>query len=135
MCISYSSGPGTHFSSLIILISADLEMAIAYWNIVLKDRFRFLDIWCQFLQVSLENLVGVVGMKEDIHVYHVHLGSLSGPLQLCLTCSISTLYLNFTKFYHTDNNPRIVVLSIVCAQIMQCVCGVHTFTCMCSIEL
>ena len=32
----------------------DLEMAIAYWNIVLKDRFRFLDIWCQFLQVSVE---------------------------------------------------------------------------------
>ena len=44
----------THFSISIILISADLEMAIAYWNIVLKDRFRFLDIWCQFLQVSLE---------------------------------------------------------------------------------
>ena len=31
--------------------STDLEMAIAYWNIVLKDRFKFLDIWCQFLQV------------------------------------------------------------------------------------
>ena len=40
-------------------ISVDLEMAIAYWNIVLKDRFRFLDIWCQFLQVSLVILVDV----------------------------------------------------------------------------
>lgn len=30
----------------------DLEMAIAYWNIVLKDRFKFLDLWCRFLTVS-----------------------------------------------------------------------------------
>ncbi|XP_059490491.1 DCN1-like protein 1 [Neocloeon triangulifer] len=28
----------------------DLDMAIAYWNIVLRGRFKFLDIWCQFLQ-------------------------------------------------------------------------------------
>jgi len=28
----------------------DLEMAIAYWNIVLKGRFKFLDLWCTFLQ-------------------------------------------------------------------------------------
>lgn len=30
----------------------ELEMAIAYWNIVLKDRFKFLDLWCKFLTVS-----------------------------------------------------------------------------------
>lgn len=30
----------------------DLDMAIAYWNIVLKDRFKFLDLWCKFLTVS-----------------------------------------------------------------------------------
>lgn len=29
----------------------DLEMAIAYWNIVLQGKFRFLDLWCKFLQV------------------------------------------------------------------------------------
>ena len=29
----------------------DLDMALAYWNIVLKGRFRFLDIWNQFLKV------------------------------------------------------------------------------------
>lgn len=29
----------------------DLDMAITYWNIVLRGRFRFLDLWCQFLQV------------------------------------------------------------------------------------
>lgn len=30
----------------------DLDMAITYWNIVLRGRFRFLDLWCQFLQVK-----------------------------------------------------------------------------------
>lgn len=30
----------------------DLEMAIAYWNIVLDGRFKFLDPWCTFLKVS-----------------------------------------------------------------------------------
>ncbi|XP_044726666.1 DCN1-like protein 1 [Chrysoperla carnea] len=28
----------------------ELDMALAYWNIVLKDRFKFLDLWCTFLQ-------------------------------------------------------------------------------------
>ncbi|KZC09590.1 DCN1-like protein 1 [Dufourea novaeangliae] len=28
----------------------DLDMAIAYWNIVLDDKFKFLPLWCQFLQ-------------------------------------------------------------------------------------
>jgi len=28
----------------------DLDMALAYWNIVLAGRFKFLDLWCQFLQ-------------------------------------------------------------------------------------
>ncbi|XP_014219862.1 DCN1-like protein 1 [Copidosoma floridanum] len=28
----------------------DLDTAIAYWHIVLKDRFQFLDLWCAFLQ-------------------------------------------------------------------------------------
>lgn len=30
----------------------DLDMAVAYWNICLRDRFKFLDLWCQFLMVS-----------------------------------------------------------------------------------
>lgn len=30
----------------------DLEMAIAYWNIVLSGRFKFLDMWCRFLTVN-----------------------------------------------------------------------------------
>lgn len=32
--------------------SLDLEMSIAYWNIVMRGRFKFLDLWCQFLRVS-----------------------------------------------------------------------------------
>ncbi|BFF96422.1 DCN1-like protein [Drosophila madeirensis] len=30
--------------------SIDLDMAIAYWCIVLSGRFKFLDIWCKFLE-------------------------------------------------------------------------------------
>jgi hypothetical protein len=41
----------------------DLDMAIAYWNIVLKDRFKFLDLWCRFLTVSLRVLVTFCGSK------------------------------------------------------------------------
>ncbi|PRD32006.1 UNVERIFIED_CONTAM: Dcun1d1 [Trichonephila clavipes] len=33
----------------------DLDMAIAYWNIVLPGKFKFLDLWCQFLRVSIYN--------------------------------------------------------------------------------
>lgn len=35
----------------------DLDMAIAYWNIVLDDKFKFLQLWCQFLQVSTYILI------------------------------------------------------------------------------
>lgn len=30
----------------------ELDMAIAYWNIVMRGRFKLLDQWCQFLTVS-----------------------------------------------------------------------------------
>jgi DCN1-like protein 1/2 len=39
----------------------DLDMAIAYWNIVLKGKFKFLDLWCTFLQVRCHTL------SDDIH--------------------------------------------------------------------
>ncbi|XP_033637553.1 DCN1-like protein 1 [Asterias rubens] len=29
--------------------SLDLDMAIAYWNIVLNGRFQYLELWCKFL--------------------------------------------------------------------------------------
>ncbi|CAH1782435.1 unnamed protein product [Owenia fusiformis] len=28
----------------------DLDMAIAYWNIVMNGKFKFLDLWCKFLE-------------------------------------------------------------------------------------
>ena len=28
----------------------DLDVALAYWDIVFKDRFRFLGLWCKFLR-------------------------------------------------------------------------------------
>lgn len=31
--------------------SLDLEDAIAYWKMILSDRFKFLEIWIKFLQV------------------------------------------------------------------------------------
>ena len=31
----------------------DLDMALAYWNIVLKGKFRFLEVWTKFLKVIL----------------------------------------------------------------------------------
>jgi DCN1-like protein 1/2 len=33
----------------------DLDMAITYWNIIFVGRFRFLELWCQFLRVSVIN--------------------------------------------------------------------------------
>lgn len=30
--------------------SLDLELAIAYWNILMKNRFKFIDLWINFLQ-------------------------------------------------------------------------------------
>lgn len=28
----------------------DLEMAIAYWNLILQGRFKFLELWCDYLR-------------------------------------------------------------------------------------
>jgi DCN1-like protein 1/2 len=39
---NYAKNPGQK--------SLDLDMALAYWDIVLKGRFGFLDIWCKFLK-------------------------------------------------------------------------------------
>jgi hypothetical protein len=70
----------------------DLEMAIAYWNIVLQGKFRFLDLWCKFLQVrclicinfknwmhrtfmqecGTDNQQGCKCCKMQLHVLWVH---------------------------------------------------------------
>uniref|UniRef100_A0A1X7SM77 Defective in cullin neddylation protein n=1 Tax=Amphimedon queenslandica TaxID=400682 RepID=A0A1X7SM77_AMPQE len=40
------------FAGVIPLINSikDLEMAIAYWNLIFTGRFKFLDLWCEFLR-------------------------------------------------------------------------------------
>ena len=48
--------------------SLDLEMALAYWDIVLKDRFRFLGHWCKFLKVNTY-------LTHGRHLYIVYLSS------------------------------------------------------------
>ena len=35
----------------------DLDMAIAYWNIVLPGRFKFLDLWCKFLEQNYKRSI------------------------------------------------------------------------------
>lgn len=37
----------------------DLDVAIFYWNIVLKSKFRFLQLWCTFVQVRF-NIFGEI---------------------------------------------------------------------------
>lgn len=34
-------------------------MAVAYWNLVLSGRFKFLDLWNRFLLVSLRDKMGI----------------------------------------------------------------------------
>lgn len=41
----------------------DLEMAVAYWNLVLSERFKFLDLWNRFLLVSSGADVQAVTLK------------------------------------------------------------------------
>ena len=77
-------------------ISADLEMAIAYWNIVLKDRFRFLEIWCQFLQVSW---IYLCFWGEGGYMEHVHTGKSRGTL--LVSPGIKKIAYNYSE---TSNN-------------------------------
>lgn len=37
--------------------SLDLEDAIAYWKMILADRFKHLDLWIQFLTVTEQHLI------------------------------------------------------------------------------
>lgn len=37
--------------------SLDLELAIAYWNILLKDTFKFIDLWIEFLTCTQKRAI------------------------------------------------------------------------------
>lgn len=40
-------------------------MAVAYWNLVLSGRFKFLDLWNTFLLVSVPLLLAVRAQCEE----------------------------------------------------------------------
>ncbi len=63
-----------------LLYVLDLEMAVAYWNLVLTGRFKFLDLWNRFLLV-----------REDVFLLQPFLHILS----MSLTCI--RLQTSFTK--------------------------------------
>ena len=46
-----------------LCLCADLEMAVAYWNLVLSGRFKFLDLWNRFLLVSQIVKLWMHGLK------------------------------------------------------------------------
>ncbi len=48
----------------------DLEMAIAYWNLVLAGRFKFLDLWNRFLVVSL--IITLKTTLENVNITAPH---------------------------------------------------------------
>lgn len=58
----------------------ELDMAIAYWNIVLRGRFKFLDAWCKFLTVCLE-LSSVDCKGLSFYWYYLILGLQYNTLQ------------------------------------------------------
>lgn len=44
----------------------DLEMAIAYWKIILtKGEFKFLDQWCEFLTVNINFMAYIFDSKKE----------------------------------------------------------------------
>lgn len=61
---------------LIFPSHSELEMAVAYWNLVLTGRFKFLDLWNRFLKVRK-----ALGVSENIttvkHTEHHPKGAVS----------------------------------------------------------
>jgi Cullin binding len=49
----------------------DLDMAIAYWNIILHGRFKFLDLWCRYLQVFLILSYFILYRYQKLHVFFI----------------------------------------------------------------
>jgi len=58
----------------LLLLALDLEMAIAYWNIVMKGRFKFLDLWCSFLMVSVHL------SSPPVFSFHSHCSIMGGAV-------------------------------------------------------
>ena len=62
-----------------VFVVSDLEMAIAYWNLVLAGRFKFLDLWCEYLRVSA-------------HIVHLSLSALYPSPSLPPSEALQTSY-------------------------------------------
>ncbi len=62
----------------------DLEMAIAYWNIVMKGKFKFLELWCTFLKVIL-----FLGWTKD----YTHPTGISSTARIIFTDGSHDLYI------------------------------------------
>ena len=60
-------------------------MAIAYWNLIFTGRFKFLDLWCDFLRVI------------KIHIIMTINPLLSSPLSLPLSLSSFSLLFLFVS--------------------------------------
>lgn len=52
-----------------LFLPLDLDMSIAYWNIILNGRFKFLDIWCEFLLVS-KTILGYLSCIDPLQLQH-----------------------------------------------------------------
>lgn len=52
------------FLSFFFFSPPDLEMAVAYWNLVLSGRFKFLDLWNTFLLVRILLLLAICAQYE-----------------------------------------------------------------------
>lgn len=50
----------------------DLDMAIAYWNIVLRGRFKFLDAWCKFLTVCTHHFGKHFTLCQSLGIIYHH---------------------------------------------------------------
>ncbi|UYV80896.1 DCUN1D1 [Cordylochernes scorpioides] len=44
----------------------DLDMALAYWNIVLSGRFKFLNLWCKFLQTCEKQHTPIYKLRKPL---------------------------------------------------------------------
>lgn len=63
------------FSTSLSILWLDLEMAVAYWNLVLTGRFKFLDLWNRFLLVSccgwtqVKKKTRILTYQQHVHIW------------------------------------------------------------------